>query len=125
MTDKWHYASTLAGNPNGRTHYDIGGDDCSNVAIVYPSEDGDEDTLRKARLIAAAPDLLAALKNVKRILESRAFRAVEDSARIHGVEYQGEGFTQPDMDNAIRKAEGEPTHNSPPVLGGEFRRRLG
>ena len=55
---KWHHASTLAGNPNGRTHYDIGGDDNSNVALVYPSEDGDEDTLKKARLIAAAPDLL-------------------------------------------------------------------
>ena len=64
-------------------------------------------TLADARLIAAAPDLLAALKKVKRILESRAFRAVEDSARIHGVEYKGEEFTQPDMGNAIRKAEGE------------------
>ena len=49
---------TWPGTPNGRTHYDIGGDDCSNVAIVYPSEDGDEDTLRKARLITAAPELL-------------------------------------------------------------------
>ena len=58
MAVKWHYASTLAGNPTGRTHYDIGGDDNSNVAIVYPSEDGEWDTLRKAILIAAAPELL-------------------------------------------------------------------
>ena len=55
MTTKWHHAPTRAGKPMGRVHYDIGGDDCSNVALVYPSEDGDEDTLRKARLIAAAP----------------------------------------------------------------------
>ena len=53
---RWHYAPTLAGNPRGRMHYDIGGDDGSNVALVYPSEDGIKDTLRKARLIAAAPE---------------------------------------------------------------------
>ena len=52
---KWHHASTLAGNPNGRIHYDIGGDDNSNVCLVYPSEDGDADTLHKAQLIADAP----------------------------------------------------------------------
>ena len=75
----------------------------TNFAGYYPKT-----AAANARLIAAAPELLAALKKVKRILESRAFRAVEDSARIHGVEYKGEGFTQPDMDNAIRKAEGEP-----------------
>ena len=55
---KWHHAATLAGNPDGRTHYDIGGDDNSNIALVYPSEDGDENTRRKARLIASAPELL-------------------------------------------------------------------
>ena len=108
MTVKWHYASTLAGNPDGlfRTYYDIGGDDNSNVALVYPSEDGDEDTLRKARLIAASPDLLAALK-----------RMIFD--------WDGEPEDIAEAQDAIAKAEGEPTHNSPPVLGSEFRRRLG
>ena len=61
---KWHHAATLAGNPDGRIHYDIGGDDNSNVALVYPSEDGDEDTLRKARLIANAPELLEFAQNM-------------------------------------------------------------
>ena len=60
-----------------------------------------------ARLIAAAPEMLKALKKVKRILESREFRAVEDSATAHGVQYRGKAFTQPDVDDAIRKAEGE------------------
>ena len=69
MTVKWHCAATLAGNPNGRRHYDIGGDDNSNVTLVYPSEDGDEDTLKRARLIAAAPDLLAALREILMIAE--------------------------------------------------------
>ena len=66
-----------------------------------------ENTPANADLIAAAPDLLAALKKVKRILESREFRAVEDSASAHGVQYRGKEFTQPDVDDAIRKAEGE------------------
>ena len=66
-----------------------------------------EEQSANARLIAAAPELLAALKKVKRILNSPEFRAVEDYARVHGVQYRGNEFTQPDMDNAIRKAEGE------------------
>ena len=73
MTVKWHCAPTLAGNPNGRRHYDIGGDDGSNVALVYPSEDGDEDTLRKARLIADAPErphIRKAWRNIWCILRS-------------------------------------------------------
>ena len=36
---KWHKQPTLAGNPQGRRHYDIGGDDGSNIALVYPSEE--------------------------------------------------------------------------------------
>ena len=44
---KWHHSASLAGNPNGRTHYDIGGDDGANVAYVYPSEDGDEGHFEK------------------------------------------------------------------------------
>lgn len=56
--DQWHYSHTLAGKPKGRIHFDIGGDDGSCVALVYPSEDGDQDTLRKAKLIAGAPVIL-------------------------------------------------------------------
>ena len=70
MKVKWHHSATLAGNPTGRTHYDIGGDDCSNVALVYPSEDGDEDTLRKARLIANAPELFEFAQNIFNGLEA-------------------------------------------------------
>ena len=55
---KWYYSGTQAGNPAGRRHYDISGGDGSNVALVYPSEDGDEPTLKKAGLIAASPELL-------------------------------------------------------------------
>ena len=84
--------------------------------------------LTRARLIAAAPEtaaerdrlsvvnaqlrelnahLLGVLKKMKRIIESPEFRAVEDAASIHGVEYRGKEITQPDLNNAIRKAEGE------------------
>lgn len=71
---QWHHASTLAGNPTGRTHYDIGGDDNSNIALVYPSEDGDEDTLKKARLIAASPDLLEFAEQIYNGLDTGMIR---------------------------------------------------
>ena len=74
MEVKWHHASTLAGNPTGRTHYDIGGDDNSNVALVYPSEDGDADTLRKAHLIAAAQELLEFAEQIFNGLETGMIR---------------------------------------------------
>ena len=66
-SSKWHHSATLAGNQNGRTHYDIGGDDNSNVALVFPSEYGDEDTLRNARQIAAAPETAAERDRLKEL----------------------------------------------------------
>ena len=70
----WHHSPTLNGDIHGRNHYDIEGDDNSNVALVYPSEDGDEDTIRKARLITAAPDLLEFAQQIFNGLETGMIR---------------------------------------------------
>ena len=59
------------------------------------------------RLKAVNLRLVETLKKVRRICESREFRAVEDCAAIHGTQYLGREIMQPDLDNAIREAEGE------------------
>ena len=105
MKVKWHHSATLAGNPNGRTHYDIGADDCSNVAIVYPSEDGDADTLRKARLIALAP-ATAAERDRLRALNAELLVALKN---ILGVMMGGWPERVAVAQAVIRKAEGEET----------------
>ena len=43
-------------------------------ALVYPSEGGDADTLARARVIAAAPDLLKQLKKSNARLNEEAIR---------------------------------------------------
>ena len=58
----WHKAPTLAGNPQGRRHFDIGSDDGENIALVYPSETSAAETTARANLFVASRELLAALK---------------------------------------------------------------
>ena len=67
---RWHLAPTMAGKPAGRVHYDIGDADGASIAQVLPSDDGDLDTLKKARLIAAAPLLLRIFLEVYRGVET-------------------------------------------------------
>lgn len=56
----WHYSPTHYGKA-----YDIGAADGDNVALVYgPSENGSDFFRANARLIAAAPELLAALEEM-------------------------------------------------------------
>ena len=109
---KWHHSPTLAGNPNGRTHYDIGGDDCSNVCLVYPSEDGDADTLRKASLIAAAPETAAERDRLK---ESNA--CLLEAAKIAEAYLKQIGYKPVEhlkiIIDAIRKAEAKETKVMP------------
>ena len=62
---KWHNYQTLRGDPKGRPHYRIDGDDCSSIALVYPSDYGDADTARKAQLIADAPKTAAERDKLK------------------------------------------------------------
>ena len=116
MTAKWHHAATLAGNPNGRTHYDIGDDEGGNIALVYPSEDHDGETLRIARLISASQELLEFAEQIFTGLDTGMLRMVDSIADETLENILGRGR------KALAKAK--PTHNSPPVLGGEFRRRL-
>ena len=123
MAVKWHHASTSAGNPTGRTHYDIGGDDNSNVALVYPSEDGDEDTLRKARLIAVAPKLFEFAQQLFNAIDTGMLRLDSDD----GFRVEGDGTVTPfrleDVLERGRKTldvvKAEPNaYHSPPILGG-------
>ena len=102
---KWHYSATLAGNHTGRTHYDIGADDNSNIGIVYPSEDGDEDTLRKARLIALAPATAAERDRLRELNSDllEAAKLAEEYFEVIG--YQPTNKLKIITD-AIRKAEG-------------------
>ena len=88
---------------------------CNGIALEHKEHQAN------AILIAAAPEtaaerdrlkesnahMLAALKKVRRICASREFRAVEDCAAIHGTQYLGQEIMQPDIDEAISKAEGE------------------
>ena len=106
---KWHHAPTRAGNPMGRVHYDIGGDDCSNVAIVYPSEDGDEDTLRKARVITASQELLEFAEQIFNGIDTGMIR-MNSPADETLVNVLARGR------NALYAAKGHETCYSPPVL---------
>ena len=108
MTE-WHHASTLAGNPAGCTHYDIGGDDNSNICLVYPSEDGDGDTLRKARLIAVAPELLEFAEQIFNGLETGMIR-MDSPADETLANVLGRGR------KALDKVKGHETYRSPPIL---------
>ena len=65
----------------------------------------DKLSVSNAQLRELNAHLLGVLKKLKRILESPEFKAVEDTAEIHGVEYQGKEYTQPDLDRAIREAD--------------------
>ena len=108
---KWHHASTLAGNPACRIHYDIGGDDNSNVALVYPSEDGDADTLRKARLISASPELLEFAEQIFNGLETGMIRMESPADEtLANVLHRGR--------MALDKVKGHGEYRSPSLLGG-------
>ena len=108
MKVKWHHLSTR----DARTHYDILGDDsCSSVALVYPSEDGDEDTLRKARLIAASPELLEFAEQLFNGLETGMIR-MDSPADETLANILGRGR------KALDKVKGSETYHSPPILGG-------
>ena len=109
---KWHNAPTLAGNPTGPIHFDIGGDDCSNVALVYPSEDGHMDTVRRARLIAASQELLEFTEQIFNGLETGMIRMESPADEtIANVLTRGR--------KALDKAKGRyDTYRIPPTLGG-------
>ena len=60
-----------------------------------------------ARLIAAAPLMLAALKKVERLFQSPAFIGVISEASVSDVQCLGTAHAYADVADAIRKAEGE------------------
>ena len=110
MTTKWHYSATLAGNQNGPTHYDIGGDDNSNVAIVYPSEDGHEDTLRKARVIAASPELADFAEQIFNGIDTGMILLDTPAPEtLEKILVQGR--------KALARVKGDGDYRSPPLLG--------
>lgn len=91
---EWHASSTMRGRA-----FDIGAADGSNVALVFgPEEGGPDDLPATASLIAAAPDLLEALKGVV-----YAFGA--NSAEPHDL-YRALLNRMGDASAAIARAEG-------------------
>ena len=107
----WHHSPTQYGDIHGRTHYDIGGDDNSNVALVYPSEDGHMDTVRKARLIAAAPELLEFAEQIFNDLETGMIcMSSPADETLANVLTRGR--------KALYEVKGHEPCYSPPILGG-------
>ena len=56
----WHISSTHSGKA-----WDVGARDCTNVCVVHgPEENGPDEYCANAYLIAAAPAMLEALKQI-------------------------------------------------------------
>ena len=64
-------------------------------------------TKADARLIAAAPELLAALEQALAVLGSDEMRLACDLAGLHGMPYRGPTVDRAAMRNLIAKARGE------------------
>lgn len=60
-----------------------------------------------ARLIAAAPELLAALEQALAVIGSDEMRAACDMADLHGMPYRGPTVDRAAMRNLIAKVRGE------------------
>ena len=67
----------------------------------------DDECEANARLIAAAPELLAALEQALAVIGSDAMRLVCDMADLHGMPYRGPTVDRAAMRNLIAKARGE------------------
>ena len=66
-----------------------------------------------ARLIAAAPELLAALEQALAVIGSDEMRAACDIADLHGMPYRGPTVDRAAMRNLIAKARGETESEEP------------
>ena len=111
----WHKAPTLAGNPQGRRHFDIGSDDGENIALVYPSETSAAETSARANLFVASRELLAALDESTVLLINQRnvdFNSLTDSEGQYDNPDDRQLIVDQDAQiatnqAAIRKAEGK------------------
>ena len=69
--------------------------------------DDDHEGAANARLIAAAPELLAALEQALAVIGSDGMRLACDLAALHGMPYRGPTVDRAAMRNLIAKARGE------------------
>ena len=67
----------------------------------------DDECIANARLIAAAPELLAALEQTLAVIGSDEMRLACDMADLHGMPYRGPTVDRAAMRNLIAKARGE------------------
>ena len=116
---QWHKAPTLAGDPQGRQHYDIAADDGENIALVYPSEDSAAETTARANLFVASRELLTELRESTRMLIEQRKETIDSETNSMGefdsefdkelvMEQLIELNSQIDKNQAaIRKAEGK------------------
>ena len=67
----------------------------------------DDECEANTRLIAAAPELLAALEQALAVIGSDEMRAACDMADLHGMPYRGPTVDRTTMRNLIAKARGD------------------
>ena len=67
----------------------------------------DDECIANARLIAAAPELLAALEQALTVIGSDEMRAACDMADLHGMPYRGPTVDRAAMRALIAKVRGE------------------
>ena len=102
----WRSDSPYVSAPSGEHRKIVA--DCdqyfSDDECEYLSDDECEANIR---LIAAAPELLAALEQALAVIGSDEMRAACDMADLHGMPYRGPTVDRAAMRNLIAKARGE------------------
>ena len=67
----------------------------------------DDECIANARLIAAAPELLAALEQALTVIGSDEMRAACEMADLHGMPYRGPTVDRAAMRNLIARVRGK------------------
>ena len=96
----WHASSYDGWEWEGHCIRDAHGQIIAKLALNVPGD-------ANVRLIAAAPELLAALEQALAVIGSDEMRLVCDMADLHGMPYRGPTVDRAAMRNLIAKARGE------------------
>lgn len=94
MTDSKHTPGPWYFDPEHRPHHygcNVGAETGECIATVAPGENGDSETIANARLIAAAPDLLAACEEFVRKVESGEARSKRSYAEMKAAISRAKG----------------------------------
>ena len=75
----WFCSPTVAGKVGGPMHLDLACDSGENIGLIYPAEGGDAVTMARGHLIAAAPEMRAALKDMTDVAEKAIVAAGSDA----------------------------------------------